>query len=44
MKSTLTKEANVIFINGQYYLVNNLTFNLLKMYYEKNQLIPFQIF
>ena len=35
MRFTQTKQGNVIFIKGQYYIVNDLTFNLLKMYYEK---------
>lgn len=35
MKSTLTKQGNAVFVNGQYYLVNDLTFQLLKMYFEK---------
>lgn len=34
MKSTLTKEGNAVLINGQYYLVNDYTLQLLDMYYD----------
>ena len=39
MKSTRTKQGNAVFVNGQYYLVNDLTYQLLEMYYERMPII-----
>ena len=38
MRYTKTNQGNVVYIRGQYYIVNNLTFKLLTMYYEKKQI------
>lgn len=35
MRFTETEQGNVVYVNGQYYIVNEWTFNLLKMYYDK---------
>ena len=38
MKFIETSQGNVIFLNGQYYVVNELTFNLLKLYFDKKNI------
>lgn len=38
MKFTQTKQGKVVFLKGQYYVVNELTFELLKMYHEKKSI------
>ena len=38
MRFTQTKQGFVVFLKGQYYVVNELTFKLLKMYHEKKSI------